>query len=234
MRLPLSLVAVSSLVLLHCSSAAPNSNGDGGPTSDGAPQQSDSGSQSDASSQGDSSLGAPAPVSVNIQASCPTINACGGDPTGTWDYASGCAEVNLDQVKQACSGASVTNVAATVAGRVTFGAGSVSRSYDLQYSATVNVPSTCAQPAGGCSVIQGVIAPSFDTATCADDGSGGCKCDVTGHDQGAGATTYTVQGTDIVTGDGNSYAFCVQGGTMSYRHTNGSSPEAGSFQLTKR
>ena len=38
----------------------------------------------------------------------------------------------------------------------------------------------------------------------------------------------------IVTGDGNSYDFCVQDGTMSFPHANGSSPEGGSFRITKR
>jgi hypothetical protein len=237
MRLSLAAMFLSSsffVATTGCSSAPTTNGGDAGgggdaaPATDGAPTN-DGGQQ-----QGDSSLGAPPAVDISIQASCPAITACGGDPTGTWDYASGCGEVNLDQVKQACPSASVNNVQATVAGRVTFGAGMVTRAYDLEYSATVVVPAACAQPAGGCTAVQNLIAGGFDTASCASDGSNGCNCDVTGHDQSAGATTYTVQGNQVVTGDGNSYDFCVQGGTMSYRHANGASPEAGSFQLSKR
>jgi hypothetical protein len=233
MRLSLAALFVSSsfFVAAGCSSApAPSGNGDAGATSDGSPQQSGDSGQS----QGDSSLGDPPAVSISIQSSCPAVTACGGDPTGTWDYSSGCGEVNLDQVKQACSGASVSNVTGTVAGRVILEAGNVSRVYDLEYQATISVPMVCAQPAGGCPGVETLIAPGFDTASCASNGSGGCNCDVSGHDQGAGATTYTVQGNQIVTADGNSYDFCVQGGTMDYRHVSGSSPEAGSFKLTKR
>jgi hypothetical protein len=36
---------------------------------------------------------APASVVVSVEAQCSALNPCGGDVEGTWDYTSGCAEV---------------------------------------------------------------------------------------------------------------------------------------------
>lgn len=182
---------------------------------------------------GDAAKGGPQAVQVSIEASCPSTTPCGGGVEGTWNYTGGCAELDLTSLTTACPAASITNTSATVTAQVSFAGGNVSRAYTVTGKATLDVPASCAVPAGGCAAVQSDIASGATNASCADDGSGGCQCDVTSTESDQGSTTYTVQGDTIVTGDGNEYAFCVQGNGMSYRHTNGSSAEQGSFTLSK-
>ena len=175
--------------------------------------------------------GGPSAANVSLADSCPSFTPCGGSVEGTWDYTGGCAEVDLSQLKQACSGITVTDTSATVTARVVFAAGEVNRTYTATGKAKLNVPAVCAQPAGGCTALQSAIG---GTATCSDDGSGGCNCNITSTTNDDQIDSYTVQGNTVVTGDGNQYDFCVSGGGMTYRHSNGDSAERGSFTLTKR
>lgn len=220
---PALFVFIASSVLACSASPNPNPNPN--------PAGSDSGTQpgSDAST-----TSGPSPATVDIQSQCPAFTPCGGAASGTWDYTGGCAELDFTGLQQACSGVTISNTSATVQGRVVFGGGQVSRTYTATGKATVKVPATCAQPAGGCTVLQSEIQSGGMSAKCSDDGSGGCNCDVTSTMSDAASTSYSVQGDTIVTGDGNQYDFCVQGGTMQYTHSSGSSPEHGSFTLTKR
>jgi len=173
----------------------------------------------------------PAAANVSLADSCPSFTPCGGSVEGTWDYTGGCAEVDLSQLKQACSGITVSDTSATVTARVVFAAGEVNRTYTATGKAKLNVPAVCAQPAGGCTALQAAIGAD---ATCSDDGSGGCNCNITSTASDDKTDTYTVQGNTVVTGDGNSYDFCVNGDGMTYQHSSGDSAEHGSFTLTKR
>ena len=204
---------------LACSSAgpAPSSNPDASPSSDAS-----------------SPSAGPSPASVQIAASCPSFTPCGGAVDGTWDYTGGCAELDFSGMQQGCPGLTISNTSATVQARVVFGGGQVARTYTATGNAKVAVPATCAQPAGGCTVLQAEIQSGGMSAACQDDGSGGCNCDVTSTSSDSASTTYTIDGDTVVTGDGNRYDYCVQGGTMQYTHSSGSSPEHGSFTLTER
>lgn len=180
---------------------------------------------------GTTTTGGPSAANVSLQESCPSVTPCGGSVQGTWDYTGGCAEIDLSQLKQACSGITVSDMSATVTGRVVFDAVQVTRQYTATGKAKINVPAVCAQPAGGCTVVQSEMG---GIATCSDDGSGGCNCNITSTVSDDKTDTYTVQGDTVVTGDGNSYDFCVNGGSMTYRHSSGNATEHGSFDLTKR
>ncbi len=187
---------------------------------------------SSSSSDGGDGSG-PQSVDVSVEAQCPALTACGGDVEGTWDYTGGCAQLDLSALQEACTGLTITNTSATAVARVVFAAGNVTRNYTVTGKATVAIPASCVL-AGGCANIQSAITSGPTTASCTDDGSGGCTCAVASTTSDEGATTYTIQGNEIVTGDGNEYTFCSQGGTMSYSHASGSSPEQGVFTLTKR
>ena len=202
--------------LAACSSAPTSNNDDAGDK-----QGNDS----------STTTGGPSAANIELQDSCPSFTPCGGDVEGTWDYTGGCAELDLSQLKQACSGITVSDTSATVTARVVFAAGQVNRTYTATGKAKLNVPAVCAQPAGGCTALQSAIGAD---ATCSDDGGGGCNCNITSTASDDKTDSYTVQGDTVVTGDGNSYDFCVNGGSMTYRHSSGDSAEQGSFQLTKR
>ncbi len=228
MRLLFFPIFVSTVLATACSVST------GGP---GDPQsQNDAGTGGDSqAAHPDAGLPQPVPADVVVQTTCPASTApCGGSVVGVWDYTGGCAEAPLDDVKKACPAATVSDVHAKVTGRVAFDALTVSRAFTSTYQATITVPASCATVAGGCAVVQKAMAPSFDSAACTDDGSGGCSCAVQGSQSNSADTGYTLQGNTVVTDDGNRYDYCVQGSTMSYQHVQGSSPEAGSFQLTKR
>lgn len=208
--------------LAACSSSPTSNSGNDGGGSDG-PTGNDTGT-----------TGAPSAATIDLKDSCPSLTPCGGSVEGTWDYTGGCAELDLSQLKQACSGITVSDTSATVTARVVFAAGQVNRTYTATGKAKLNVPAVCAQPAGGCTVLQSEIQSGGNSATCSDDGNGGCNCNITSTTNDDSSTSYTVQGDTVVTGDGNSYDFCVSGGSMTYRHSSGDSVEHGSFSLTKR
>jgi hypothetical protein len=203
--------------LAACSSTPNNNNGN------------DAGNDKDVAT-----TGGPSAATVSLQDTCPDFTPCGGSVEGTWDYTGGCAELDLSQLKQACSGIAVSDTSATVTARVVFAAGQVNRTYTATGKAKLNVPAVCAQPAGGCTVLPSEIQSGGNTATCTDDGSGGCNCNITSTTNDEKVDSYTVQGETVVTGDGNQYDFCVNGGSMTYRHSSGSSVEHGSFTLMKR
>jgi hypothetical protein len=219
MRSASTFVLLASLAA--CSSSPTTNGGDGGGGTDGQVQN----------NPDSSNTGGPSPANVDLKDSCPSFTPCGGSVEGTWDYTGGCAEIDLSQLKQACSGITVSDMSATVTGRVVFDAVQVVRQYTATGKAKISVPAVCAQPAGGCTVLQTEMG---NGTTCSDDGSGGCNCNFTTTTSDDKTDTYTVQGDTVVTGDGNSYDFCVSGGSMTYRHSSGGSPEHGSFTLTKR
>jgi hypothetical protein len=210
--------------LAACSSSIDNTGKDAGNTNnDSGTTNNDSGTTT-----------GPSAATVSLESQCPSFTPCGGSVEGTWDYTGGCAELDLSQLQQACSGITVSDTSATVTARVVFAAGQVHRTYTATGKATLHVPSVCAQPAGGCTVLQSEIQSGGNTATCSDDGSGGCNCNITATTNDDASTSYSVQGNTVVTGDGNQYDFCVNGGSMTYRHSGGSSAEQGSFTLSKR
>jgi len=179
--------------------------------------------------------GPPQSAEVSVQSQCSAFSACGGDVEGTWDYTGGCAQVDLSQLQQGCAGMTVTNTSAAVVARVVFSGGSVTRNYTVTGKATANLPASCLQlGVASCAEIQSAITSGPTTAACSDDGNGGCTCAITSTTSDEGTTTYTIQGDQIATGDGNEYTFCAQGGSMTYSHVSGSSPEEGVFTLTKR
>ena len=222
----------SALFVLFASLAACSSSPTTNPGNDGG--GSDGGSDGPTQNNDTGTTTGPSAATIDLKETCPSFTPCGGAVEGTWDYTGGCAELDLSQLQQACSGITVSNTSATVTARVVFAAGQVNRKYTATGKATINVPAVCAQPAGGCTVLQSEIQSGGDTATCSDDGGGGCNCNITSTVNDEKVDSYTVQGDTVVTGDGNSYDFCVNGGSMTYRHSSGGSPEHGSFTLTKR
>jgi hypothetical protein len=90
-----------------------------------------------------------AQATVNVQfpfgdGGCPAFNACGGDPTGTWNYTGGCVVENLlSEAQGFCPNFVVNSSSGTVQGCVAFGGGYVYRDVNWQASIAFDLPQSC-------------------------------------------------------------------------------------------
>jgi hypothetical protein len=172
----------------------------------------------------------PAPeVPITVADSCPSAAPCGGDPTGSWHYTSGCVAGVFDALDDQCPSATVSDVVATVRGIVTVSATHLERDTTAHVAATAHIPAACSF--GECAAIQAALAAGFDSAACTP-ASGGCDCDLEVTDRTMDADTYTIAGTTLVTGDGDRYEYCVDGGTLRYRPLDSGREE--SYELARR
>lgn len=181
----------------------------------------------------DSGAGDPKIVDITFADKCPDVAACGGDVVGSWDLSDACVEGVWDEARKACPTLGVKKQSGTVQGRIVFGPNSLSRAVKFSFSATLSFPPACLGNAS-CSQVQGILLKSFNSATCTTATSG-CDCDVgsTSTTTGSGES-YSIQGNQLVGGNGNHFDYCVKGSSMTYRWASGPNPERSSYGLTKK
>ena len=181
-----------------------------------------------------------------------TYAPCGGDPTGTWNISSSCADANLAPAADAalatqypsCAG-SVKSADYTLRGTVTYDA-SNTVTYNTHTDITThgvfsqaciasiasqNVPTVNAVV---CTLLASGIrnADPGSTATCSPSGSN-CACAITRSTANTSSDTYVVLDSTITEATGGCYEFCVKGSTMiEYRVS--SDYGAGTATLTKQ
>lgn len=197
----------------------------------------------------DSAVPLPPPATFDLTSgTCTETTPCGGDPTGTWDYSAGCiSDADLADfqatVRQACPTATVSGVAGTMSGRVTFGGNAVTRKGTVSAKTDLTIPQACASQVGGdCNLVGQAIVTAgggqVKGATCATGGSGGCNCKVElAFSSDKIGTTYTTSGSKLTTSDGDEYDYCVKGQTLSHKQTRAgsrTSNEPGVYEATKR
>ena len=163
-----------------------------------------------------------------------TYKACGGDPTGTWDIASLCAEgdwvgaYNEEMAAQvpAC-GSAFTSVKPAGSGSVTYAAGNVTFNATTKLAASVTYTPACfsaaysglASSASACSQAEAGFnsAPATaGSATCSYAGVN-CSCSTTIAKNNTTSGSYTISGSTITESSGDTYDFCVNGNTMTER-----------------
>jgi hypothetical protein len=161
-----------------------------------------------------------------------TFTACGGDPTGTWDLVGVCVEGDLVAANNAESSASSpacgsTVTAATIAGggSVTYGAGTVTFNATIETAMSMVYTPACVSALSGGGSLNALTcsqqAASMDAgpntaATCSYTG-GNCNCTLTATQVNTSTRQFTVSGSTITEGGGDSYTFCVNGNTMTQR-----------------
>jgi hypothetical protein len=224
------------LTVLACSG---DSTGEPSPgaTADSGASSSSGGDDAASSSGGDS--GEPPtkpPVSttegdVVFTEACPAFSPCGGAPSGTYDYESGCLGDIFAQLKEACPAIDFSGAKITVAGSLYFMGNALARDVVTKASGDVVVPAQCAQAAGGCPGVEALLKNSFDTVSCT--GATACTCTVSRTDTGQSATTFTVSGDKLTTADGESYDFCENAGALEYQGETAGA-EDGVWKLKKR
>lgn len=228
----LVLLGLGFISLAACSASVTGGTGGGGTSSPdaGGGGKGDGGGSSATDSGGVSSN----PATLQFPASCPSFSACGGDVVGSWDYASGCVDNPFGNIDQSCPGLAVVDPKGSVAGTITFTATTVVRRASGSFDATLAVPASCSEPAGGCPAIEASLkGAGFATSVCAAASAGGCSCSLTKTIAIDDSDTYTISGNTLTTGGGGQYDFCVSGSSLSYREAS-QQKEAGQFVLAKR
>ncbi len=187
----------------------------------------DAGAQGDAALADGGSDAAPpttCPVgSARIEERCdPELVPCGGELSGEHCYAEVCFEKNellrepLMQpgIPDGCTvdDLELRGSTGTIEGSLAFSGGELARRVTSAVTGTLWLPARCQIVAGDCDVMtsffRGALAPS-GWATCEAD-AGGCECDLELEWEAEGASTYTIEGETIVTGDGLRFDYCVE------------------------
>ena len=212
------------------SSGSGSSGTSGSPSTTTTPSGSDGGtSGNDASTPSTTPAASTVVAPVEIGATCPAFTACVGNPQGTYDYSAGCVGDAFAAARAQCPALDSSNTKATVTGSLYFEGNALQRDAVVHISGTIVVPETCS--AGQCATVQAALTSGFDSVSCT--GTSACTCTVSKTTAVKNATTFSVSGDTVTTGDGESYAICAQPSELRY---SGKSlgAEAGSWQLTKR
>jgi hypothetical protein len=167
---------------------------------------------------------------VEVDGSCTALAACGGAPTGTWDYTSGCVEDVFAKAREQCAGLDASAVDVRVKGSLFFSAAGLTRDASVTVSGSVVFPSSCAL--GQCETVESALkAGGFPTASCT--GASSCTCAIDRTETTHDATTYTIDGSTVVTGDGERYSYCIEGGSLVYAGRSAGA-EVGTWKLARR
>jgi hypothetical protein len=164
---------------------------------------------------------------------CGSIDACGGEVTGTWQLTSSCVEgnltaaVNLNQdLPAACRGA-YKSVVASVTGTVAFNAGTATNNttttIDYDFVANGNCLTAFGVPVSDMTAACAALGPAMiagkfhNVVNCAVEG-GGCHCTAKNEYPRQETLPYTVQGSKLsYSTGGDSMDFCVEGSTLRSR-----------------
>jgi hypothetical protein len=202
------------------SDAGTNSQGDGGsPSSDGQAQN-----------PGDKPAASNAEANIELDGTCPSFTACGGNPSGTYDYTAGCIDDVFANARQQCPGLDTSKAKVTIKGSIYFLANSaLHRAITVTTSGSITFPQSCT--AGQCATVENALKGTFDSVSCT--GSSDCTCTISNVESESDATTYTISGSTVTTGDGEKYSICEKSGTLEYKGKSAGAEE-GVWTLKKR
>jgi hypothetical protein len=156
------------------------------------------------------------------------IDACGGDPEGSWSIGSVCG-VFIESVfdDPACTGSSTSSV--QMAGTYTFAEGNVTWDVTSTTSSTIAIGDACARAIAG--IDAATFCPSFETGLVDSGGlssvvchvDGLCLCDLVSTEAvRADSDTYEIAGAQLIDSAGNVMPFCVDGDTFLLQLSSGS------------
>jgi hypothetical protein len=164
---------------------------------------------------------------------CGSLDACGGDVTGTWQVTSSCVEGNLKEAANlsqtlppACRG-NYDQVDANVSGTVSFANGSATDDTITTIDYVLHVPVVCMAaigiestdlPTACAGVGPAIVAGGYhQDVTCSVQGSA-CSCVAKDTFTRDGALTYTISGSKLSYDASNDKMdFCVEGTTLRAR-----------------
>lgn len=205
-----------------------------GPTTDGS-------TKTDGSSTTDSgpTIDPPSGPFVDLTyGSCPALAGCGGDPIGRWNVTGGCVDESVfAQATEACPAIVISDVKFQGRGYVDANATTITRATEVKVTGKFNVPESCKMVVGTCATIGAALQAlaGIDTATCADDGAGGCDCAIADTRLESSSNGYTTSGTTLTTtaSTPQTYEYCVDTNKVSYQETTGGKVQPYVVELTK-
>lgn len=229
-----SFVVGSLSLIVACSSAtsgqetgsSSGNNSSGNPAVDGGSSGNADGGQSSSGSLPEASK---TEAPVDIDGTCPSLTACGGSISGTYDYTAGCLADAFSAAKAQCPTLDTSGAKVIVKGSLYFSDGELKRAATSTISGSIVVPASCS--AGQCATVQAALKNAFDSVTCT--GSSSCTCTISNTSATNNDTTYTVSGSTVTTGDGDTYSFCIEGSKLTYKGKAAGS-EDGIWSLAKR
>jgi len=237
-------VAVCTAGWMGCSSdpvgAGPTPDGGGTPET-GTPETGTDGGGTDAAKETgvDAALTGPfVPIAYGA-ASCPAFTPCGGDVKGSWALSGGCVTEELFAAARAqCATLVESKVKIEARGTLVADPVTITRSTEVSFSATLGVPVECKPGGASCAQIgTGLVAlAGLKTASCVDDGAGGCTCEITNTLSDAASDAYTTAGNTLTTGAGGTartFDYCVAGSEIAYKETTATNKIPAIFVLKK-
>lgn len=247
-----ALLAVSTVFWAGCSSsddttndATPDSGANKADTGTGDDDDDDT--DQDAGTDGGKASGDTVAVPYDTTGnSCKSVEACGGDPKGTWKYADGTCLQTIELAKEICPAAVISDI--TITGTLEIGAAAKRNS---KMAAKAKLPRACIDKLTGkegydCSAVAiGLTLPykenpqqgdvsglGLTKATCTG-GTGDCNCDIFLDDVKNQSYTLQKDGKQIKFDDGKTFDFCVEGDKLSYIDTTANNPMPFTF-VTKK
>ncbi|MCB9594682.1 MAG: hypothetical protein H6719_18325 [Sandaracinaceae bacterium] len=216
------------LALTACDGSSTTPGSDAGPsamgTDGGSMTGTDGGSMTGSDGGGGGACPSTSPEVAIRFGGCTPLAACGGDPTGVWVYEDLCVDDVAPDVASVCADARVEDLSGTARGCVALDGVEAARDVTGHISATIVVPASCTFGMG-CAPIEAALG-----VTCTLD-AGDCRCPWETDFGETSTDTYTVTGSTLTLGDGSTYDFCVDGGSLSYRETGSSADEPGVARL---
>jgi hypothetical protein len=145
-------------------------------------------------------------------------DACGGDLSGTWSYRAACGTTPIaTMIQQQCSTVDIrADAIEGGSGTLTVNGTSLTLDVELDVHVEAGLPAACTF--NGCAGTQLVLQQALPQATIAcTAAAAGCDCTIDGPVGQYSTGTFTTSG-GIATVDGtDTYYFCVEGGSLSYR-----------------
>jgi hypothetical protein len=218
-------------LLVACSSSSTTSNSSSSGSSGTTSSSGSSGTTSSSGSSGNTEPAASTTAAdVQLGGTCPAFTPCGGSLSGTYDYTGGCVADALSSLKTACPTADTSKLTLKVTGSIYFLANAaLHRNVTAVLGGSLTIPQACSF--GQCATAQSQLTASGLTATCT--GTTDCTCTVSKTDKQTSATTFTVNGNTVTTGDGDTYDICLSGADLTYKGTAAGS-EDGTWTLKQR
>jgi hypothetical protein len=230
----ITIASASLLVtLVACSTTIDNSNPPGSSSGTSGTPGSPGSPGANGGVDGGPSTTTPPPSAiegdVSVGGTCPTFAACGGSLDGTYDYTAGCITDVFASAREQCAALDTTNAKVVVSGTLYFTESALKRKATVKTSGSIVFPASCT--AGQCATVEAALKSSFDSVTCS--GSTDCTCTLSRTDTVDNATTFTVSGSTVTTGDNETYAICAKGDALDYSGKSAGSEE-GFWSLKKR
>src|SRR5688572_16604561 len=99
---------------------------------------------------------------IDVDGTCPSFAACGGNPSGTYDYTAGCVEDVFKAARDQCPGLDTSKAKVTVKGSIYFLTSSaLHREITVTTTGSITFPQSCTL--GQCAMIQNGLKSSFDS-----------------------------------------------------------------------